>query len=137
MFLPILNFNSYLTKKVVSFEAMRATSVGTIVTFKKIQKILDQKSDEFFRANILQNPLGWKQIFVSNLAQNQLPRWCIERRQRITASKAHKIFNALKSEPQLKYFFESHPSQPPWPYGTAIEKKAKEHYSQVTYLTVA
>jgi hypothetical protein len=68
---------------------MSATSVGTKATFKKIQKILDPKSDDFFHDNILPDPLGCKQIFVSTLAQNQSPRWLIERKLRITAYKAH------------------------------------------------
>jgi hypothetical protein len=64
---------------------MSTTSVGTKATFKKIQKILDPKPDDFFHDNILQDPLG----FVSTLAQNQSPRWLIERKLRITAYKAH------------------------------------------------
>jgi len=86
----------------------------------------------FFHDNILQDPLACKQIFVSILEQNQSQRWFIERKLRITASKAHKILNASKSEPQLKYFFESPPLTASMAYGTAIEKKAKVHYSQVT-----
>jgi len=119
-------------KNAVSFEAMSATSVGTKVAFKKIQKFLDQKSEKFFHDNILQDPLGCKQIFVSTLAQNQSPRWFTERKLRITASKAHKILNARKLETQMKYFFESPPLTASMAYGTAMEKKAKEHYSQVT-----
>jgi len=76
-------------KHVVSFEAMNTTSVGTKATFQKIQKILDSKSEEFLHDNILQDPLGCKQLFVSTLAQNQSPRWLIERKLRITAYKAH------------------------------------------------
>ena len=79
------------------------------------QKILDQRSVKFIHDNILQDPLACKQIFVSILEQNQSQRWFIERKQRIAASEAHKFFNASKLEPQLKYFFESHSSQPPWP----------------------
>jgi hypothetical protein len=97
-----------------------STSIGTKVTFEKIQKILNQKSDEFFQEDILQDPLGCKQIVVTSLAQNQSPRWLIERKLRISGSKAHLILNAFKSLTASMA------------YGTAMEKKAKEHTSLVT-----
>ena len=55
-----------------------------------------------------------------------LRNWHKERKKRITASKAHKIYRARSEETVFKYFFEESCTHPNLLYGRKMEPRAKD-----------
>ena len=100
--------------------------------FKKLESTLPPETETFYSQKIKQDVQGCSDIFVRTIGQANNPAWFIERKCRISASKAHKIFKAKKPETCLKYFFDSAPTTKGMAYGREMEVKARQSYSQKT-----
>ena len=100
--------------------------------FKKLESALPPETETFYARRIKQDLKGCSDIFIRTIGQANNPEWFIERKCRISASKAHKIYRAKKLETCLKYFFDSPPTTKGMAYGREMEVRARSSYSEKT-----
>lgn len=86
----------------------------------------------FWEGSVQLNDRGKLNIFLETLGQAQNKKWFQERKARISASMAHKIYRARKKETRLKYFFQTTVDLPNFKYGRETEPVAKEAYEKKT-----
>jgi len=115
-----------------NFHSMVTVSSGTKTIFKKMFSTLSEEEKTFYNANVEKSQTECCHTFKNTLGQATNPNWFLQRKMRISASKAHKILRGKKLETRLKYFFESPPLTKGMSYGRDMEKKAREHYSKIT-----
>lgn len=72
------------------------------------------------------------ELCLGTVGQASNPTWLLERKYRITASRAHKIWRARKPVTTLKYFFEAPIFHANLAYGVALESEARQKYQQMT-----
>ena len=107
-------------------------TTGTKTVFKKLSSTLTDETEMFYSRNIEKNLSLCKETFANTLGQNKNPNWFLERKLRISASKAHRIMKAKKKETLLKYFFELQVQTKGMAYGNAMETIARECYTNIT-----
>ncbi len=72
------------------------------------------------------------ELFGRTLGQAQNPQWHLERKFRLSASKAHKVLRGRTKETRINHFFATSVVVPSMRYGMEMEKKAREKYVLVT-----
>lgn len=107
-------------------------TTGTKTVFKKLTSTLTEETEAFYSRQIEKSLSLCRETFKNTLGQAKNPNWFLERKLRISASKAHRIMKAKKKETLLKYFFESPIKTKGMAYGNAMEKIAKECYINKT-----
>ena len=107
-------------------------SSDTKTVFKKLEVTLPPESKQFYENNINKDAKCCSDIFVRTMGQAKNPAWFAERKYRISASKAHKIYRAKKLETCLKYFYEAAPATKSMAYGREMELQARKSYSEMT-----
>ena len=95
-------------------------------------KCNDSIQQQFYDENVVCEQENIKEIFTSTLDQSKSKKWFLERKVRISASRAHSISNARKKETSLKYFFESMFDSANLRYGREMEPIARSAYKQLT-----
>ncbi len=88
--------------------------------------------DHLYQKYVLSTKEEIRTIFLKTQQQSLSKEWHLERKYRITASKAHLIANARKKETCLRYFFQDVPDVSSLRYGRMMESKAKIKYTEVT-----
>lgn len=94
--------------------------------------ILDQQQKSFYNDKVMCNNKDRYEIFLRTLGQDKNPAWFLERKTRISASRAHSIRRARKLKTKLNYFFKESISHKNLVYGQATEPEAIKKYSEVT-----
>jgi len=92
---------------------------------------LPQSKSEFYNSFVASSEVECFQIFKRTLGQSSNPEWFKSRKYRISASKAHSIGNARKSETILKYFFGSVMDNKNLMCGREIEDAARKKYAEM------
>ena len=87
-----------------NFHSMVTVSSGTKTIFKKMFSTLSEEEKRFYKENVEKSQAECCQTFKSTLGQANNPNWFLQRKMRISASKAHKILRGKKVETRLKYF---------------------------------
>ena len=113
-------------------QAMASSIVDSKTIFKKISSNLSAEMSTFYEANVITSVPRNCQIFLSTINQSASQSWFLERRVRISASKAHKILRAKKSLTRLKYFFDSPPATKAMRYGLQMEEAARSLFETVS-----
>ena len=72
------------------------------------------------------------EIFANTFSQSECDEWTNERKNRITASIARRIFKAKKDDTLLKYFYGCPFSNENTKYGNTMEPHAKAEYESIT-----
>ena len=123
--------NIFDNTKVV-YNAMTSERKGLKVVLRKQSQTLQGCSSEFFENHIAKDIIACRQIFCETLEQSNNCNWFLQRKTRISASRAHKILRGCKIETRLNYFLESPPVMSAMQYGLDTEKKAKERYTEIS-----
>lgn len=116
--------------------ARKSVSNGQKLTFSKLSQCLTSELSVFYNSSILTDPSKNFKIFRETIYQAKSRSWFLERRIRISASKAHKILKARKLQTRLKYFFDDPPISKAMRYGSQMEENAREKFQIVTQKTV-
>ena len=98
------------------------------ISFQSVFVTLPSSQQDFFRRNVQLSSEGCKNVFLTTVGQTENPNWFLQRKNRISASKAHKIVRAKKKETRLKYFFENPPATANMLYGQHLESKARDAF---------
>lgn len=94
---------------------------------------LPLECQEFYQKSIVvEGPEKVKKMCLATIGQSSNPTWLLERKNRVTASKAHKIWRARKPETILRYFFEAPIFHVNLAYGVALESEARSKYEEIT-----
>ncbi len=115
-------YNSFVTE--VSPNGVRAK-------FTKISSTIDEDSRDFFKANILVTQEKALNIFTATIKQYLCPAWHNQRKNRISASVAHKLLRARTSQNRIKYFIDKIPDNKNFKYGRDTEPEAKEKFCEL------
>ena len=101
-----------------------------------IQSLADSSIEQFYDSNIRTDQRRAFEICNMTRLQAKSPEWFFQRKTRITASAAHKIWRAKKTETRWKYFFQSATNLPSLEYGRLMEPVAREAFSNLTDFVV-
>ena len=115
-----------------TFDSKVAVTSNLKIVFKKILCTLPDDHQKFFREKVQLSADNCKTIFLSTTDQSKNQDWFLHRKIRISASWAHKMLHAKKTETRLKYFFNTPPVNSAMRYGEQLEPKAREHYQSIT-----
>jgi hypothetical protein len=91
----------------------------------------------FYMDQIEVEESSFEAICQLTMGQSECPDWYLQRKLRISASRANKIHRAKKNETRMRYFFESGIDHPNLSYGREMEDIARRKYMELTgYETV-
>jgi putative phage-type endonuclease len=93
-------------------------------------RIKDEYVSFYLRHVQLANDATSKELCFQTVGQSNNSLWFLERRFRITASRAHRISRARHDKTRLKYFFEKKVDNTNFLYGRDLESKARNCYRE-------
>ena len=101
------------------------------------EELVPQSEEEkkFFLEKVVCSRTNAEKVLAATQGQSKSREWFLQRKYRISASKAHKISRA-KPENRMKYFVGSLGDHPNLRYGREMEAEAKEKYQEITSRTV-
>ena len=108
-----------------TYRSKTAVSINLKIVFKNLFSTIPLELQKYFLENVDLSEEGCKSVFLGTVGQAKNPEWFIQRKNRISASKAHKLAHARKKETRLKYFFENLPINANMRYGQDLEPKAR------------
>ena len=88
----------------VLFNYRSITMSGTKLISKTAKCELSVELRDFYKQNVTASSENCFDICKSTVAQSSSPKWFLERKLRITASKGHFIANERRTETRIKYF---------------------------------
>lgn len=115
----------------VTFNFRTNKSKDSKLILQKIESVVPIEIKEFYNSQIKLSNDERVNLCRSTLNQASNQLWHRERKKRITASRAHKIFRAKSKTTILKYFFEDACNHQNLIYGREMEPKAKEKAASV------
>ncbi len=90
--------------------------------------VIDNEGKKKFSEKIAVSSEQCAEIFRETLGQAENPKWFLNRKNRITASSAHKIVRARSKQQRLKYFHETVMSTKSMQHGKNTEATAREQF---------
>ncbi len=91
----------------------------------------NQDEKQFYDQKLFVSADECSKIFKETLGQAENPLWFVHRKNRITASTAHKIIRARSREQKFKYFHETFMGTKSMQHGKTAEPTAREQFSTI------
>ena len=105
---------------------------GAKLVSKTAKCDLSVELNDFYEQNVTASPENCYDICKSTVAQSSSPKWFLERKLRITASKGHFIANGRRPETRIKYFLTKPKDNENLLYGREKEPLAKQKFQELT-----
>ena len=105
---------------------------GTKLISKTAKCELSVELRDFYKQNVTASSENCFDICKSTVAQSSSPKWFLERKLRITASKGHFIANGRRTETRIKYFLTKLKDNENLLYGREQEPFAKNKFQELT-----
>ena len=91
---------------------------------------MTEEEENFYQKFVAVSHEKREEIFTKTMGQAANPTWFQERKNRITASVAHKIWRARSKETRKNYFFQAPMDLPSLSYGRSAEERAKKVFQE-------